>query len=134
VSWLFRFIGIRSVLAIPCVLMMVLFGALYVDSSLYILIGAQIIQQMAGYGLMIPSQNLLFTVVPRHDKYVSKGFIDTIVFRFSDVIASKLCTLLRSTNLTLGTLSIYLLPILMVWLVVSQRLGREFGQANRPTI
>jgi len=134
VSWLFRFIGIRSVLAIPCVLMMVLFGALYVDSSLYILIGAQIIQQMAGYGLMIPSQNLLFTVVPRHDKYVSKGFIDTIVFRFSDVIASKLCTLLRSTSLTLGTLSIYLLPILMVWLVVSQRLGREFGQANRPTI
>ncbi len=133
VSWLFRTIGVRTVLAIPSVLMMALFGSLYIDSSLYFLIGAQIIQQIAGYGLMTPSQNLLFTVVSRHDKYVSKGFIDTVVFRFSDVLASKLCTLLRSTNLTLGSLSIYLLPILMIWFVVSQRLGREFRDANHPT-
>lgn len=132
VSWLFRVIGVRSVLAIPCVTMMVLFSSLYFDSSLSVLIGAQIIQQMVGYGLMTPSQNLLFTVVSRHDKYVSKGFIDTIVFRFSDVVASKLCTLLRSTSLTLGTLSVTLLPILIVWFVFSQKLGRKFREANCP--
>ncbi len=131
VSWLFRVIGVRSVLAIPCLVLMVLFGCVYLDSSLSVLIAAQIAQQIVGYGLMTPSQNLLFTVVSRHDKYVSKGFIDTVVFRFSDVLASKLCTLLKSSNLTLGALSLYLLPVLVIWLWVSQRLGREFRDASR---
>lgn len=74
---------------------------------------------------------VLAMVVSRQDKYVSKGFIDTVVFRFSDVLASSRCSQINLTGMTLGNLSLCLLPVLMVWFALSQRLGREFREINR---
>jgi AAA family ATP:ADP antiporter len=44
----------------------------------------------SAYGLTVPAREVLFTVVSRDAKYKSKNFIDTVVFRGFDAIASLL--------------------------------------------
>ena len=126
VAWLFRWIGVRGVLAIPCVTVLALLGALTVDPGLSVLIAAQVIQQIVGYGLMTPGQNVLFTVLSRQDRYISKGFIDTIVFRFSDVLAAQLCTQLAATGTKLPLLAAGIIPLVFIWFVLGLRLGKEY--------
>jgi AAA family ATP:ADP antiporter len=126
VAWLFRWIGVRGVLAIPCATVLALLVALTIDPSLSVLIAAQVVQQIVGYGLMTPGQNVLFTVLSRQDRYVSKGFIDTVVFRFSDVLAAQLCTQLASTVTKLPMLAVSIIPLMFVWFFLGMRLGKEY--------
>ncbi len=126
VAWLFRWIGVRGVLAIPCATVLALLFALTIDPGLGVLIAAQVIQQIVGYGLMTPGQNVLFTVLSRQDRYVSKGFIDTVVFRFSDVLAAQLCTQLVATGTKLPLLAAGIIPLTFVWCFLGVRLGKEY--------
>ena len=126
VAWLFRWIGVRGVLAIPCVTVLTLLVALTASPELSVLIAAQVIQQIVGYGLMTPGQNVLFTVLSRQDRYVSKGFIDTVVFRFSDVMAGQLCTQLIATGARLPLLSAAIIPLVFLWCFLGIRLGKEY--------
>lgn len=130
VAALIKTFGLKHVLVLPCLIMIAVFSTIFVDDSLSILIFAQVTQQIVGYGLVGPCQNLLFTVVPRRDKYVSKGFIDTFVFRFSDFLSSKSCSLLARTQFELSTLSLALIPVLVAWLFVGLRIGKEYETRN----
>jgi AAA family ATP:ADP antiporter len=130
VAWLFRWIGVRGVLAIPCATVLALLFALTIDPGLGVLIAAQVIQQIVGYGLMTPGQNVLFTVLSRQDRYVSKGFIDTVVFRFSDVLAAQLCTQLISTGTKLPLLAAGIIPLMFVWCFLGVRLGKEYDRRS----
>lgn len=132
VAWLIQHFGLRKVLVIPSVAIIGVFVAIYFNASLNTLIAAQIIQQVIGYGLVGPSQNILFTIVPRQDKYVAKGFIDTFVFRLSDFLSSKASSLLRWTQFELSTISIALIPVLIAWVWTSIRLGKQFENGDAP--
>ena len=48
----------------------------------------QVAQRSLNYGVLGPAKEMLFTVVDRETKYKSKNFIDTAVYRGSDVTAS----------------------------------------------
>jgi AAA family ATP:ADP antiporter len=86
---------------------------------------AQVIQQIVGYGLMTPAQHVLFTVVPREDKFQAKGFIDTVIFRFSDVAASNVTRWMGLLHQSLSRLAIALIPLMLLWLLLAVWLGRE---------
>jgi ATP:ADP antiporter, AAA family len=130
VAWLIQLAGLKKVLVLPSIALIGVFLAIYFNDSLKTLIAAQVIQQVIGYGFVGPSQNLLFTILPRQDKYVAKGFIDTFIFRFSDFLSSKASSLLRWTQIELGTISLALLPILFAWVWTSLRIGREFEKTE----
>ncbi len=132
VAWLIQRFGLRKVLVIPSIAIILVFIAIYLNASLNTLIAAQIIQQVIGYGLVGPSQNILFTIVPRQDKYVAKGFIDTFVFRLSDFLSSKASSLLRWTQFELSTISIALIPVLIAWVWTSIKLGKQFENGDAP--
>jgi ATP:ADP antiporter, AAA family len=133
VAWLIQHIGLKKVLALPSLAIICVFVAIFFNASLNTLIAAQVIQQVIGYGLVGPSQNILFTIVPRQDKYVAKGFIDTFVFRLSDFLSSKASSLLRWTQFELSTISIALVPVLIAWVWTSVRLGKQFENGDTPS-
>jgi AAA family ATP:ADP antiporter len=67
----------------------------------------------------------------KQDRYVSKGFIDTVLFRFSDVVAGQLCSSLSRSGLPLGWSALLLTPVLFVWLAISWTLGYRHDRANK---
>jgi AAA family ATP:ADP antiporter len=71
-----------------------------------------------------PARETLFTVVPREDKYKSKAFIDTFVYRGGDVIGAQLEGLLGRLAAGLGALVSVALPLALAWGALGVWLGR----------
>ena len=57
------------------------FGALALVPGLAVLIGFQALKRATEFAVANPARETLFTVVTREQKYKSKSFIDTAVFR-----------------------------------------------------
>jgi AAA family ATP:ADP antiporter len=64
------------------------FFALAAAPSLWLLGSVQVLRRVGHYALERPARDVLFTVVPREQKYKSKGFIDTVVYRGGDALAA----------------------------------------------
>ena len=78
------------------------------------------------YGLLGPVKEMLFTVVDRETKYKSKNFIDTAVYRGSDVTASWIFKGLSSAGLSVAQMTWLYLPIMVIWAFGAWRLGRIY--------
>jgi AAA family ATP:ADP antiporter len=127
---LMRLAGVGATLATACGVILGLFAWLAVDAGLWPLMVAKVVQEIVGYGLLVPAQQVLFTVVSRAEKYESKAFIDTVVFRGSDVAASNVCDALQRFAVSAAALAI--LPLVAAWVALGAWLGRE--QAARAKI
>jgi AAA family ATP:ADP antiporter len=64
------------------------FLALAGAPTLWLLGSVQALRRVGHYALERPARDVLFTVVPREQKYKSKGFIDTVVYRGGDAVAA----------------------------------------------
>jgi len=123
---LMRLAGVGATLAAACGVIVGLFAWLAVDATLWPLMVAKVVQEVVGYGLLVPAQQVLFTVVSRREKYESKAFVDTVVFRGSDVAASQVCDALLRFPLNLAALG--LVPLAGAWAALGAWLGREQAQ------
>ncbi len=129
-SLLMRFAGVGITLLIPCGLLLGLFVWLSLEASLVSLVVGQVAQQVLGYGLLVPAQHVLFTVVSREDKYKTKAFVDTVVFRGSDVAAGKLCQWMTGTGVALSILALWMLPFMTIWFLVAAFLGVAYRKRS----
>ena len=103
---LMRLAGVGATLATACGVIVGLFAWLAVDAGLWPLMVAKVVQEIVGYGLLVPAQQVLFTVVSRAEKYESKAFVDTVVFRGSDVAAANVCDALGRFSVSAAALAI----------------------------
>ena len=71
-----------------------------------------------------PARETLFTVVPRDDKYKSKAFIDTFVYRGGDVVGAQVEGLLGRLGMGLAALVALTVPLAIVWGALALWLGR----------
>jgi AAA family ATP:ADP antiporter len=120
---LMRLAGVGATLATACGVILCLFAWLSFDASLWPLMVAKVVQEIVGYGLLVPAQQVLFTVVSRAEKYESKAFVDTVVFRGSDVAAANVCDALG--RFSVGAAAMAILPLVGVWMALGAWLGRE---------
>lgn len=120
---LMRLVGVGATLATACGVILGLFTWLAFDATLWPLMVAKVVQEIVGYGLLVPAQQVLFTVVSRAEKYESKAFVDTVVFRGSDVAAANVCDALGRFSTSAAALAI--LPLVGVWMAIGAWLGRE---------
>jgi AAA family ATP:ADP antiporter len=74
---------------------------------------------------MRPARETLFTVLSRTDKYKSKAFIDTFLYRGGDVIGAQVEGLLKSLGLGLVALSSLVIPMCIGWTLLGHWLGRR---------
>ena len=128
VGGLMKRFGVGTALVLPCGLMLVYFLWLSYDATLMTLVVGQVGQQILGYGILVPAQHVLFTVVSREDKYKSKAFTDTVVFRGSDVAAGKVCDWITRSGTRLTNLSLAMLPIVLLWAAIGAWVGRRYAQ------
>ena len=78
----------------------------------------------ATHGLTRPARELLFTVIPRADKYRAKNVIDTMVYRLGDFGSSWLNKGLAAAGAMVLTLAA--VPLTLAWLVMAGWLGIAF--------
>jgi AAA family ATP:ADP antiporter len=127
-SRLVIFLGMPRTAILPPVLLAA--GFVLLGSSLGIVLFAavQVAQRAMNYGLLGPVKEMLFTVVGREAKYKSKNFIDTVVYRGSDVTASWLFKGMMTAGLSIGQIAWLYIPVMGVWAVGAWHLGKAYNR------
>ncbi|GEJ56537.1 NTP/NDP exchange transporter [Anaeromyxobacter diazotrophicus] len=101
------------------------YAVLGVSPALVVLAPFQGLRRAAQYAILRPSRELLFTVVSREERYKSKNFIDTVVFRGGDMLSGWLYAGLAGLGLGVAGTSWVSVPLSLVWLALGVYLGRE---------
>jgi AAA family ATP:ADP antiporter len=101
------------------------FAALAWAPALGVLAAFQGLRRAADYAITRPAREILFTVVPREDKYKSKNFIDTVVYRGGDALTGWLYAGLGALGLGLAGLAWIAVPLAALWGLVGLWLGRR---------
>ena len=71
------------------------------------------------------SREVLFTVVPREDRYKAKAFIDTFVYRLGDQLGAWSVAGLRWLGAGASELALVAIPLALLWLGNALWLGRR---------
>ena len=119
-----RRLGVSFALTLLPLIYLVGFAALAFHPTLWTLVVTMIFSRGVGYGITVPSREVLFTVVSREDKYKSKNFIDTVVLRGGDTAAGQIVGSLRGLGVPLFHLNVWALPLVALWAALSWSLGR----------
>jgi AAA family ATP:ADP antiporter len=94
--------------------------------GLVLFAAVQVAQRSMNYGILGPTKEMLFTVVDRETKYKSKNFIDTAVYRGSDVTASWIFKGMMSAGMPIAQIAWTYVPVLGLWAWGAWRLGRMY--------
>lgn len=90
---------------------------------------SETIRKVVMYVVTRPGRELLFTVVSQDEKYKAKVCIDVLVQRFGDATAAGMYKLLHSTlNGKITHISLYALPVCILWVITGFHLGRRQTQ------
>jgi AAA family ATP:ADP antiporter len=125
-----RWLGLAATLALLPALTILGFTALGVAPILATVIAFTVLRRGTNFGLTNPAVEVLFTVVPREDKYKAKSFIETFVYRAGDQIGAWTYGKIFVGVLALGAsgAAFGAVPFAVVWLGLGLWLGRRQGQ------
>ena len=121
VLWL----GVALALSFLPALTILGFGALAVAPTLGAIAVFQILRRASDYGIARPTREVLFTVVPREDRYKAKSFIDTFVYRLGDQLGAWGVAGFRALGAGAAELALVAIPIAALWLLNALWLGRR---------
>ncbi len=122
---LMKRLGVHVTLALLPATAMLGFAGLALTASLVTLTIFQAAYSAVQRSLTRPARETLFTVVPREDKYKSKAFIDTFVYRGGDVIGAQVEGVLGRLAAGLGALVTVTIPLAVAWGALGIWLGRR---------
>ncbi len=93
-------------------------AALFITASFYVL------RRASNFALARPARETLYTVVSRDEKYKSKSFIDTFVYRGGDQIGAFSFAFVQKTlQWSMSRVSIAIVPLAAAWIVLAIALG-----------
>ena len=116
--------GIGRALALMPLVSILGFAWLALDPTLAVIAILTVARRALGFGFSKPSTDMLYSVVTPEEKYKTKNFIDTAVYRGGDVVGTWSIKLMSA--LGLAGISLVMLPFAVVWAVVSLWLGRDY--------
>jgi AAA family ATP:ADP antiporter len=122
---LMKWFGVGITLVLMPLLSAVGFAAIGFAPVLTVLATFQILRRAAGFALLRPAREVLFTVLRREDKYKAKSLIDTFGYRFGDQIGAWSYPLMRWFGLGLVGISWVAVPLGAIWCALGIWLGRK---------
>lgn len=126
VARVLRRLGVGGTLVLLPLLTLAGFFALGASPTLAVLVVFQVLRRAADYGVAKPAREVLFTVLPRDEKYKAKSFIDTFVYRTGDALGAVVDGLLPGSALGLLAVAV---PLGVAWAGTSLYLGRAHRAA-----
>lgn len=127
-------VGVAVTLCALPLLSMVGFAGMAAFPSIAVFVVFQVARNVSNYALSRPAREVLFTAVSREDRYKTKNFIDTVVYRSGDQIAAWSYAGLLAIGLSLTGIAMLAVPLSALWLTLAFWLGRrqKRGSANKP--
>ncbi|XP_041001055.1 uncharacterized protein LOC121246827 isoform X3 [Juglans microcarpa x Juglans regia] len=93
---------------------------------------SETLRKVVTYVVTRPGRELLFTVVSQDEKYKAKLCIDVFIQRLGDATAAGMYKLLfGSLSGRTSSVSIYALPVCMLWIATAFHLGRRQAQLSK---
>ena len=134
-----RWLGLAVTLALLPAISIVGFAGLGFIPTFATLAVFTVIRRASNFALTNPAMEVLFTVVPREDKYKAKNIIETFVYRGGDQVGAWIYAGLAAVGLTLVGISYAAVPFGVVWLWLGLWLGRRqaklaAGEPAKPTM
>jgi AAA family ATP:ADP antiporter len=120
-----RWLGLAATLAILPAISVLGFGALGLLASFQALAVFVVLRRATNFAVMNPAMEVLFTVVPREDKYKAKAVIETFVYRGGDQLSAWALGGLAAIGLGLAGTSWVAVPVSVAWMVLGVWLGRQ---------
>ncbi len=117
--------GVGTTLSLLPMFSVIGFGAVALIPTLASVVGFQLIRRAGNFAIARPTREVLFTVLPREDRYKAKSFIDTAVYRLGDQIGAWSFALLTTLGLGLTQVSVVAAAVSGCWLANSWWLGRR---------
>ncbi len=124
--------GLSTALALIPALVAVGFGILGLFPLLAVLVAFQVIRRAGNFAIARPAREMLFTVVAREDKYKSKNFIDTVVYRGGDAVSAWAYAGLAGLGMGLSGIAWVALPLAIIWLLTGVALGAKQERLRQP--
>ncbi|MDG1996261.1 MAG: MFS transporter [Emcibacteraceae bacterium] len=117
--------GVKAGIIVLPIITVLGFALLAISPTIGVFIIFQTIRRASEYGMFVPSRENLFSVVSREQKYKSKSFIDTVVFRGGDVVNGWFYNMLSSgMGLTISKIAMIGVPIAAIWGIMGWKLGK----------
>ena len=121
-----KWIGVGLALAFLPLVSMVGFGILATAPILLVVVVFQVLRRASNFAIQRPAREVLYTVIPRADKYKAKNFNDTFVYRAADQVGAWSYTAMGWLGIGLSGLAFAMLPVSAVWLLLALWLGRKY--------
>ena len=129
-----RWLGIGLALAFLPVVSLIGFGILGIAPVLIVVVLFQVFRRAANFAIQRPAREVLYTVLPRTDKWKAKNFNDTFVYRLGDQVGAwSHHGLMVTLGLGLSAVAFTMVPVSILWLFLALWLGkrhREYGDSG----
>ena len=116
--------GIGRSLALLPIISLAGFILLAFDPVLGVVAFLTIARRALGFSFSKPTTDMLYSVVTPEDKYKTKNFIDTAIYRFGDIVGSWSVKLMM--GLGIAGVSVVMLPFAVIWFAIALWLGRDY--------
>ncbi len=121
-----RWLGVAASLAFLPLLSLIGFGILGTAPVLSVVVVFQVLRRAGNFAIQRPAREVLYTVLPRTDKYKAKNFNDTFVYRVGDQLGAWSYTAIAWLGLGLSGLALTMVPLSAVWLLLALWLGGRY--------
>jgi AAA family ATP:ADP antiporter len=123
-----RWLGLAIGLAVVPVLTLVGFSVLAMAPVLTVVVVFHVVRRAGHFGVERPAREVLYTVLPRTEKYKAKNFNDTFVYRLGDQVGAWSYTAIGAFGFGLSGLAATMVPLSVVWMLLGLWLGtRQAG-------
>ena len=102
------------------------FLLLAIEPTLMVVALITVIRRGLGFGFSKPTTDMLYSVVTPEEKYKTKNFIDTAVYRSGDLVGTWSVKGLAVLGMSIPGISIVMLPFAAVWGSIALWLGRDY--------
>ncbi|MFQ6021927.1 MAG: NTP/NDP exchange transporter [Acidiferrobacterales bacterium] len=117
--------GLPVTLALIPAVVLLGFTVLGLFPVLVVLVVLQVLRRAGNFAIARPAREMLFTVVGREQKYKSKNFIDTVVYRGGDAVSGWAFAGLAGLGLGLSAIAFVAVPLATAWLFTGLSLGNK---------
>lgn len=133
-GWFIRTFGVVAGLAFLPVLSVIGFTVLGLTPTVGVLMAFQVLRRAGNFAVNRPAREVLFTVVSAEDRYKTKGFIDTFVYRAGDQIGAWAYLPMAALGLGVPGISAVGVALAVVSVINAVWLGRRWQTANAPVL
>jgi AAA family ATP:ADP antiporter len=119
-----RRFGVGTTLAILPIVSIAAFSLLAMNPVFIVMAALQVLRRSITFGLTKPTNDMLYAVVSPEAKYKAKNFIETAVYRGSDLVSTWTIRALSGIGIT--GIALICIPIAAIWTLLVLHIGREY--------